>query len=508
LPCPVCSSSDAYSTWSDGHGFCFSCNTYVPPENKTNFKAENYTLEYLPWRNVSADSFRHYGVKTRIDSTGRPVSIVYPYEGWLKIRRLDVKEFYVEGTAVDGLFGRNVFAAGSHDCVTITEGELDAISLYQVVKHPVVSIRSSVTGLRDISNDRSWLRSFKRVYLAFDGDGAGQDALHRVAKLFDPQQLYHVKLTRRKDANEFLQHGEEDDLRRIWYNSKKYLPETIISSLSDFNALLSEEPKAGVDYPFPSITEKTYGIRRGETVLVTAQEGVGKTEFVRAIEHKILRDTDWNVGAFFLEEPPKRHLHGLAGLELNSPVHIPGSGFNGAEVSASLAKLLGSDERLFLHANFGSMDPDALLDTIRFLVVGRLCFCILLDHTTMVFSGRNEEDERRAIDYFSTKAEMMVKELQFAFINVCHVNDNGQTRGSRYPSKVADIRIDLFRNVSEGDNTIYPTVSKNRYCGMTGATAPIVFNPLTNRLSEEDNDRFSSIQTKRSNDNNELQRAG
>ena len=48
----------------------------------------------------------------------------------------------------------------------------------------------------------------------------------------------------------------------------------------------------------------------------------------------------------------------------------------------------------------------------------------------------------RALDYLSTRLEMMVKELNYALIIVSHVNDFGQTRGSRYISKISDIRID------------------------------------------------------------------
>lgn len=32
-PCPNCPSSDAYMLYSDGHGFCFSCQTYTKPED-------------------------------------------------------------------------------------------------------------------------------------------------------------------------------------------------------------------------------------------------------------------------------------------------------------------------------------------------------------------------------------------------------------------------------------------------------------------------------------------
>ena len=34
-PCPNCGSSDANSVYSDGHKFCFSCNTYTPADGWT-----------------------------------------------------------------------------------------------------------------------------------------------------------------------------------------------------------------------------------------------------------------------------------------------------------------------------------------------------------------------------------------------------------------------------------------------------------------------------------------
>jgi twinkle protein len=106
----------------------------------------------------------------------------------------------------------------------------------------------------------------------------------------------------------------------------------------------------------------------------------------------------------------------------------------------------------------------------------------------MVVSGLAGEDERRALDYISTRLEMMVKELNYALLIVSHVNDVGQTRGSRYISKVADIRIDLHRNLLADDsltrNTTNIYVPKNRYCGRTGLSGSVRFDPLTNTYRE------------------------
>jgi len=487
LPCPSCPSSDAYHEYDDGHGFCFSCQTYIPPPNKTE---DEYTVQYLDWRGVNKESFAHYEAKTQVDKEGVPLKILYKYpNGALKIRDLKEKKFYSEGDINKaGLFGRDKFSAGSHKYVTITEGELDAISLYQVLRAPVVSVQSSSTAIRDCTVDRAWLASFERVYLAFDNDSQGRDAAAKVARLFDFNRVYQVKFTKRKDANEYLVAEEDQELRNIWWNSKKYLPETIVSSFAEFEDILNKDPEIGVSYPFKTLTEMTYGIRRGESILITAQEGVGKTEVMHAIEHKILRDTDWNIGAIYLEEPKRRHLQALAGIELKKPVHLPDSGCSNAEVIAAVKKLVRVDERLHVYSHFGSDDPEVLLDTIRFLVVARECPIIFLDHITMVCSGLSGEAERTALDYLSTRLEMMVKELNFALLFVSHVNDNGQTRGSRLASKIADVRIDLTRDVLSADelnrNTVSFMISKpSRFTGKSGPAGSYIFDPYTREFN-------------------------
>jgi twinkle protein len=313
--------------------------------------------------------------------------------------------------------------------------------------------------------------------------------LARVAKLFDYLKVYVVKFSKYKDPNDYLQHEEEEELRNIWWNSKKYLPENIVSSLTDFSGILKQPSVKGIPYPWSTINEMTYGIRKSESILLTAQEGVGKTELMHAIEHKLLKETDDAIGAIFLEEPKRRHLQALAGIELERPVHLPDCGCSEDQTVSALEKVVRKDDRLYLYSHFGSDDPESLIDTIRFLVGACSCGYVLLDHITMAVSGLAGDDERKALDYLSTRLEMMVKELDFALIIVSHVNDIGQTRGSRYISKIADIRIDATRDVTHEDpvarNTTYLTVSKNRFSGSTGPAGRLIFNPVTYTFREE-----------------------
>lgn len=491
VPCEDCGSSDAKCTYEDGHSYCFSCMTYTPG-GKIDTLEETFTYEYLPWRGIDKQTFEFYQAKTKVEPTGKPISIGFPYpNNSLKVRQLDKKAFHTVGDiAKAGLFGRNRFTAGVHKYVTITEGELDACSLYQVLRSPVVSVRSSVTAQSDCAIDRSWLNSFERIYIAFDADEQGRAAAAQVAKLFDYAKVYVVRFPggTRKDANDYLRAGERDELAGLWWNAKKFLPETIVSSFSDFDKIIREVPKDGVPYPFPTLNYMTYGIRTGESVLITAQEGVGKTEVMHAIEHQLLRETTSPIGAIFLEEPKRRHLQAIAGIHLQRPAHLPDGGVSDSAVFQAVQDVVRDDERLHIYSHFGSDDPEVILDTIRFLVSARGCRYILLDHITMVVSGLGGKDERTSLDYLSTRLEMMVKELDFALIVVSHVNDDGLTRGSRNISKIADIRVDLYRDVTSPDPIIRSTtrliVSKNRFCGRTGPAGELLFDPVTYTLSE------------------------
>jgi replicative DNA helicase len=497
-PCPSCTSSDAYHEYDDGHGYCFSCQTYFPGQRKENFTISNYTYEYIPIRGIERAALIKYDIKTKVDPDGKPVAMGFKYpNGSHKVRHLNKKEFYwAEGEQPRaGLFGKDKFSEGEHKYVTIVEGELDAASLWQVVGSPVVSVQSASSALRDVVADRSFLNSFERVYLAFDADTPGRTATAAVARAFDYNKVYDVRYGKHKDANEYLQAGESSELYNIWWNAKRYQPDTVVSTFQEFEKILTEPPKPGIPYPFPALNEMTYGIRTGESVLITAQEGVGKTELMHAIEYQILKETKDAVGAIFLEEPKRRHLQAVAGLELQRPVHLPDCNCSDSEVIAALRKAVAEDERLHVYSHFGSDDPDSLIDTIRYLVGARDCRYILFDHISMAVSGLAGDDERRALDYLSTRLEMMVKELDFALILVSHVNDEGKTRGSRYISKIADIRIDATRDVSNASpierNTTHLLVSKNRFSGRTGPACSLLFDPTTYTFTEISNDNWS-----------------
>jgi len=106
----------------------------------------------------------------------------------------------------------------------------------------------------------------------------------------------------------------------------------------------------------------------------------------------------------------------------------------------------------------------------------------------MIVTGYEGDDERKKLDYLSTRLAMMTRELDFTLFLVSHVNDEGRTRGSRNIAKVADILIHLERDIeapSERErNLTRLMVRGNRPASMTGPAGTLQFNFKTFTLRE------------------------
>lgn len=492
LPCTHCNSSDAYHIYDDGHGFCFSCKSFDPPPEMT-YNEDDYTYQYINYRNILPETFKFFGIEAKVAPDGKPVAFGFPCPtGATKIRDLTVSKrngFSVAGTddqrRAPCLIGRDKFSPGSANAITVVEGDFDLPATYQMLgsKYPVVSVRSSATAKADCQADWEYLNSFNKIYLCFDNDKAGTEAKLEVAQLFDFNKVYDVKISL-KDPDQYNQEHRQDEFKKIWFNSKRFLPEGVISSYSEFDSIIDTEGELPVaTYPFRTLEEMTDGIRLGEVVLITAQEKIGKTEIIRAIEAHLFRTTDDNIGIIHLEESKQRCIQGLAGYDLQVPCHLSNSGVSKDDIKAALRRITIRDERLHLYSHFGSDDPDVILNTIRFLVSVCGCRYIFLDHITMVVTGLKDEDERKALDYLSTQLKMMAETLKFCLFLVSHVNDEGQTRGSRNISKVCDIRIHLDRDLLSSSpivrNTTNLFIYANRWTGLTGPAGKLLFEPST-----------------------------
>lgn len=451
------------------------------------------TTQIVPYRGHSRRALEKYHCTQRVDNAGNIIETVYPYPSYDKVRRLADKSFYIQakGDKKSGeLFGEGIFEPGSHYTITLVEGEEDAMAAYEMLGYgpPVFSVGSSSSAFKDCTAKFDLINSFEKIILNFDNDEHGRSAAKAVSSLFDFNKVHIFFLETVKDANDLLLSKSGADYVHAWNNAKRYTPENIVSSFKEYDDILAQaSTKALCDYPFSTLQEFLRGIRPGETVLFKALEGIGKTEVMGAIEYHVLKTTKHNVGIIHLEEPIKRTLQRFANYELGYPVHLD-ENIPLSVVQSAIHRAIPTDERVHFYKNYGSEDVNDVISTIRFLVSACKCRFIFLDHITRLVSGTKIDDERKALDYISTKLSQLADELQFALVMVSHVNDDGKTRGSRNISKEAYAVISLDRDLVSPDpnvrNTTRFTVEKNRTGSTTGPAGECYFDPATFMLSE------------------------
>jgi twinkle protein len=509
LPCPCGESSDAFALDHDGRGFCFSCRDprkYVQKDKRelteevSDISDDDIVeLVFESTRGISKKTLEFYDIRTKkINGEAYSWGFQYPNGSWKskKIHPKSRKDQYSwNGEAnLAGLFGRDKFGPGSKGSVTITEGEFDAPTLYEATggSTAAVSVQSSSTALRDIELEYEWVNSFDKIILAFDNDEAGKNALRKVMSsgLFDFNKLYYVPFQQFKDANDYAQNGKMGDLAKVWKQAKKYTPDNIISTFSEIEEALKESHDQEIGtYPTERLNDMLYGLHRGQVIVVKGMEGIGKTEIFRMMEHHLLKTTECKLGLIHMEEDKSTTIKGLATYELGIPCTLPDTGVTEKDILKGYAKAVGDrEDRVYIYTMFGGDDPDDVLDSIRFLVASGGVDVVFLDHITLLVTGTEEGDERRKLDYMSTKLKKMCKELNFCLVMITHVNDDGQTRGSRNISKIADTMIHLDRDKLSDDelekNTLWLTIEKNRMTGRTGKAGGLFFNSDTFKLEE------------------------
>lgn len=462
-PCISCSSSDAMAYYDDGTGFCFSCQSAFSKKQiegvdvgtvvEHSFKAPSFLVgEPRDWpnRSLTKDACAFFGVWLGKDATGESV-VIQNYckpngeiEGQ-KIRTPD-KQFFIIGKTTD-LFGKHLWTKPT-DVMVITEGELDAVSVYQATKGrvAVTSLPNGASSAKKVIKENlEWLESnFKRVVIMFDNDEPGKKAASEVVEMFNPGKCFLANLGSYKDANEVLQKGDEEHLREVLRTVEMWKPDGVVTFAEAWEAA-SQVVKKGLSTPFPLLTEWVKGIRLNEMIVVGAGSGLGKTTFLKEFILHFRQEHNEKVGVIFLEEPIGKTAHSLASKVLkrnlkdtllDSPKfdeitdqalidEMEQMAVLDPEEAAKAREILEGnpeDPSIVLYNHFGFMDYEKIRETIRYMVVARGCKYIFLDHITALTSGDEGSDERRRLDFICSDLSALLNRYDFTLFAISHLS--------------------------------------------------------------------------------------
>jgi len=510
--CPYieCGSSDAFNYNTGGFGYCHSCGRKYPSKDAMHpWAKEKYpTMEkdgfdnlrsmirpvptsqktYKEFRGITAKTMEEFDVVTD-DFTQE---YTYP-SGGKKVRMLADKKFFTkDGFKGDELFGMNLFPAGCSKFVTITEGELDAMSAWQMLKSnwttPVVSLPSATPSKKLWENCKEWLDSFDKIILSVDNDDAGNALADRMSRLF-PNRVYRVDHGTYKDANDFLQAGKAQDFKSSWWKPIKHTPENIINTADQFLKLYEDTPEhVYVPTGIQALDDKILGLMQGHFTMFKAPTGIGKTELMRYLEYQMLQ-RDIPIATWHLEETKLRSLLGLASYHMKDNVTrrdlIEEKGVD-REVREALVDLT-KGENLYQFYLGDGQGADELCDQIRFFSQACDCKFVFFEPIQDVITGTEDSKEQQLAD-LSVRLSKLAAELNIGIVSIGHTNENGDFKYCKMIGQRASVIVNLHRDKESDDmeerNTTYLKIEKNRPSSEEGYAGKLKFNYDTFTLRE------------------------
>lgn len=517
VPCPSCGSSDANSLYTDGHQYCFACETYthgdgdepIPSKRRPRVAGDliqggDYVA--LPDRCLTEATARKWGYRRTKDNRGKwcLVQDVYDPEGTSvvaqKLRYPD-KQFAVLGNMkAAGLVGQHLWRdAGKRVC--ITEGELDAASLSQAFDHkwPVVSLKNGCSSAaKDVAAQLEWLNRFEEVVLVFDMDEPGQKAAREAAAKLPPRKAKIARLPL-KDASDMLKAGRQKELIDATWSAKEYRPDGVVT-IADVREEAIKPAKTGLPWCLPALTQVTYGRRWGEAVALGAGTGVGKTELLTQQMLFDLTELKQKVAVFALEQEPKETVQRLAGKMVGKALHVPDENRDPTEMADAVDALPA--DRFFMYNHFGTIDWSTIRDTIRYLFHAEGVRIFYLDHLTALAAGEPDR-EREVLEKVMGEIGGLVKEIPIWLCFVSHLatpegkphEEGGRVairhfKGSRSIGFWSHFMLGLERNQQADDpeerQTTTLRVLKDRYTGRaTGVTIELGYDRERGLLVEK-----------------------
>lgn len=516
LPCDDCGSSDALSVYSNGT-YCFSCKTYSKNNEEGRVLKVKDRLDLiegkyqaLTKRGITEETCRkfHYKVGTW---SGHPCHVASYYKNGVEVAqhiRTPDKQFPWTGSPDSlELFGQHLWKAqGENPRLIITEGEIDAMSISQVFnnKWAVVSIPNGASSVsKYLKQNLEFVESFDDIVLAFDADEAGQEAIEEAVGIISVGKLRILQYPDGfKDANDMLANGKGGQLVAGVFQARHYRPDGILSGKELWN-FVSAPVTDGISIPYPELSHMLRGLQKG-LYMFTAGSGAGKSTLVHEIGYHIMQEHEEKIGVIALEDSTQKTALRYPSLYLNKRLEL--DPVEPDVLREAYEKTIDND-LFYLYDHFGSLDSDNLMNKIRFMIVSLGCKYIILDHLSIVISGMQVGDERKAIDRLMTDLRSLAEETGACLLCVVHINRSGNNaneggqislrdlRGSGSLEQLSDAVIALERDQQSpvDANTARIRVLKNRTTGEVGVADVLTYNKDTGRLLPSWQDDFETL---------------
>lgn len=244
-------------------------------------------IKFLKLRGISVESAKHFNIGIHTNPQNQTKWIQFPYFlnaklVNIKYRQLSEKRFFGESNGTQSLW--NLDNCGT-DSLIIVEGELDAMSYFELTGKDCVSVPNGASGLKFLETNYHRLQKIREFVLLFDSDEAGQNGALKLAEKLGKSKCKNVILPNVKDLNEFLLSGRKaEELEKLIENAEYF--ETPVKDFNSQIASIIKRLKNEKTEGNELIKSKTFNslnlfssFQKGNLVMVCGSFKSGKTSF-------------------------------------------------------------------------------------------------------------------------------------------------------------------------------------------------------------------------------------
>lgn len=360
-------------------------------------------MAYLQGRGLTLETIAAF----KVAEDGR--NIVFPFlRGgeliflkWLGLDRPNgKKKIRASADSEPCLFGWQAIPPDART-VTITEGEIDAMSAWQA-GYPALSVPfggGSGEKQRWIEYEYDNLERFDMIYLALDADDEGEAAVAEIVKRLGRERCAIVTLPA-KDWNATLDAMiPDEDIARCYLHAKTLDPDKLlgVNAFRDAVHAEFEHPIETTGMPVPwDKARDIIRFRSGETTIWTGWNGSGKSQLLGflAVTGMVREDERFCIAS--MEMPAKRTLSRMVrqASGMNSPAHAFIDGI-----------LDAFTEKLWIYDQMGSANLEEMLAAFRYAAKRYRVTHFIVDSLAKLGIGEEDYDGQKvAIDRITSFA--------------------------------------------------------------------------------------------------------
>ena len=392
----------------------------LPPEKNVKEVTENI-VNYFIKRKISKKTVNHFRI-----GSDEYENIIFPFyhngECVLhKYRSLKKNSKMKEWASKNGkyvLFNLDQCSIENGNFLFITEGLIDAMSVYQAGIKNVVSLPSGVNNFNFMKYNFDDIKKYEKIIFFLDNDNAGKLCQEQLTQKIGIDKCWYVNNNSDyKDANDFLVNCYKDEFENLCSDILPVLKEQLFSYGNVDDETYNKNIKR-IRTGFREIDKRTGGFIVGDLTVITGYSGSGKSTFTNQL---ILNIINQGISTFLYSgEMLKYDLKTTLKVQASKQINLDKKYDDLLE--KYIPKVLPDNNKkidnwfndfLYGYESKGILDIDDLLKSAKFVIDKMNVEVVIIDNLMCLTSANNSSTK----ETLEKEKEVITKLKTFAIDN-------------------------------------------------------------------------------------------